>query len=143
MRFTFSRLQQEFDLTHQEVAEAVGKSRTTVTNLLRLMSLREDVQRLLEHGDLEMGHARALLSLEKNNQVGAARQVVSKALSVRQTEALVKSLQQPKKVKPDLGWELMWRCYRPFAWPVTQNLHLSVSNESNNRFHGQPLRGLE
>ena len=86
------RLQQEFDLTQQEVAEAVGKSRSTVANLLRLMSLQEDVRRLVEHGDLEMGHARALLALEGPAQAEAARNVVGKGLSVRQTEALVRNL---------------------------------------------------
>jgi ParB family chromosome partitioning protein len=85
------RLQQEFDLTQQEVADAVGKSRSTITNLLRLMTLQEDVRRLLEHGDLEMGHARALLGLEGTDQSQAARSVVSKGLSVRQTEALVRN----------------------------------------------------
>ena len=98
-----SRLQQEFELTHQEVAEAVGKSRTAVTNLLRLMTLREDVQRMLEHGDLEMGHAKALLGLPAENQSQAASSVVSKGLSVRQTEALVRSklaeLNSPKTQK--------------------------------------------
>lgn len=85
-----SRLQHEFELTHQQVAEAVGKSRTGVTNLLRLMSLREDVQRMLEHGDLEMGHARALLGLPQEQQTQAANSVISRGLSVRQTEALVR-----------------------------------------------------
>ncbi|MBR9909948.1 MAG: ParB/RepB/Spo0J family partition protein [Gammaproteobacteria bacterium] len=88
------RLQDEFGLTHQEVAEAVGKSRTTITNLLRLISLTEDVKTLLEHGDLEMGHARALLTLEDGEQSDIARQVVAKGLSVRQTEALVRKIQQ-------------------------------------------------
>ena len=88
------RLQKEFELTQQEVADAVGKSRTTITNLLRLMSLKEEVRRLLEHGDLEMGHARALLGLSEHKQVSAANSVVSKGLSVRQTEALVRRLQQ-------------------------------------------------
>jgi ParB family chromosome partitioning protein len=92
-----ARLQKEFELTHQQIAEAVGKSRATVTNLLRLMSLRADVQRLLEHGDLEMGHARALLSLAPEQQASAAHAVVSKGLSVRQTEALVRRLQQEEK----------------------------------------------
>jgi ParB family chromosome partitioning protein len=87
-----ARLKQDFDLTHQQVADAVGKSRTTVTNLLRLMSLRDDVQRMLEHGDLEMGHARALLGLPTEHQSQAASSVVSKGLSVRQTEALVRTL---------------------------------------------------
>ncbi len=87
-----ARLQQEFDLTHQQVADAVGKSRTTVTNLLRLMSLKDDVQRMLEHGDLEMGHARALLGLPAEHQSQTANTVVSKGLSVRQAESLVRSL---------------------------------------------------
>ncbi|WP_018691239.1 ParB/RepB/Spo0J family partition protein [Algicola sagamiensis] len=92
-----SRLMNEFSLTHQQVAESVGKSRTTVTNLLRLNQLNEDVKKLLEHGDLEMGHARALLSLEGPLQSEAAAQVVAKALTVRETEKLVKRLQQPLK----------------------------------------------
>ncbi len=87
------RLQREFDLTQQEVADAVGKSRTTVTNLLRLMTLQDEVRVLLERGDLEMGHARALLGLEGDAQSRAARTVVARGLSVRQTEALVRSLQ--------------------------------------------------
>ncbi len=89
---SLQRLQREFDLTQQEVATAVGKSRPTVANLLRLMTLQEDVQRLVEHGDLEMGHARALLGLEGAHQSQAARTVVSKGLTVRQTEALVRHL---------------------------------------------------
>lgn len=89
------RLQDEFELTHQEVAQAVGKSRTTVTNLLRLIALTDDVKTLLEHGDLEMGHARSLLSLDPSDQRDIARQVVARGLSVRQTEALVRKLQQP------------------------------------------------
>ena len=93
------RLQQEFELTQQEVANAVGKSRSTVANLLRLMGLREDVRRLVEHGDLEMGHARALLGLEGAQQSQAARSVVGKGLSVRQTEALVRHLLE-RKEKP-------------------------------------------
>lgn len=91
------RLQQEFDLTHAEVAQAVGKSRSAVTNLLRLTNLREDVQRLLEHGDLEMGHARALLVLPLEEQSGAAQTVIAKGLSVRQTEALVRRLSEEAK----------------------------------------------
>jgi ParB family transcriptional regulator, chromosome partitioning protein len=88
------RLQIEFELTQQEVADAVGKSRTTVTNLLRLMSLREDVRKMLEHGDIEMGHARAILGLAPQLQSQAANTVVSKGLSVRQTEALVRKMQE-------------------------------------------------
>lgn len=91
------RLQTEFELTHQEVANAVGKSRTTVTNLLRLMQLQSDVRTLLERGDLEMGHAKALLGLEGGQQSEAAHKVVSQGLSVRQTEELVRKLQAGKK----------------------------------------------
>ncbi|MCB1687392.1 MAG: ParB/RepB/Spo0J family partition protein [Halioglobus sp.] len=94
---SLARLQREFDLTQQEVATAVGKSRSTVANLLRLMTLQEDVRRLVEHGDLEMGHARALLGLEGANQSQAARMVVAKGLTVRQTEALVRNLLTQKK----------------------------------------------
>lgn len=93
---SLQRLQQEFELTQQEVATAVGKSRSTVANLLRLMTLQEDVRRLVEHGDLEMGHARALLGLEGMEQSSAARTVVGKGLTVRQTESLVRQLLQGK-----------------------------------------------
>ncbi|KTC35555.1 chromosome partitioning protein ParB [Pseudomonas sp. ABAC21] len=84
------RLQQEFQLTQQQVAEAVGKSRVTVSNLLRLIALPEVIKTMLSHGDLEMGHARALLGLPENQQVEGARHVVARGLTVRQTEALVR-----------------------------------------------------
>ena len=93
------RLQDEFELTQQEVADVVGKSRTTVTNLIRLMSLNPDVRISLEHGDLEMGHARALLALNGENQTKAAKTVIGKGMSVRQTEALVRRLQKTPKNK--------------------------------------------
>jgi len=96
---SLQRLQREFELTQQEVATAVGKSRSTVANMLRLMTLQEDVRRLLEHGDLEMGHARALLGLEGSDQSQAARTVVGKGLTVRQTEALVRNW-SAKKTQP-------------------------------------------
>lgn len=105
------RLQEEFGLTQQQTADAVGKSRTTITNLLRLMGLVEEARIMLEHGDLEMGHGRALLGLTEQQQAPIARQVVSKSLSVRQTEALVrKTLEQaqdnpkpePEKEDPDI-----------------------------------------
>jgi ParB family chromosome partitioning protein len=94
--FALQRLQDEFGLTQSQVAEAVGKSRTTITNLLRLISLSEDVRTMLEHGDLEMGHGRAMLTLPPEQQMQVARQVVAKSLSVRQTEALVRRLQSEK-----------------------------------------------
>ncbi|MHA7927109.1 MAG: ParB/RepB/Spo0J family partition protein [Marinobacter sp.] len=92
--FALQRLQDEFGLTQAQVAEAVGKSRTTITNLLRLIGLSEDVRIMLEHGDLEMGHGRAMLTLPPELQMQVAKQVVAKSLSVRQTEALVRRVQQ-------------------------------------------------
>lgn len=95
------RLLTEFELTHQEVADAVGKSRTTVSNLLRLNNLNEEVKTLLEHGDLEMGHARALLALENDVQTNTARAVVAKELTVRETEALIKKVLTPEEPKTE------------------------------------------
>jgi ParB family chromosome partitioning protein len=88
------RLVDEFDLTHAEAAEAVGRSRASVSNLLRLLELSEKVKALLESRELEMGHARALLALTNpRQQLDAAREVVRKGLSVRATEALVRRMQ--------------------------------------------------
>ncbi len=85
------RLQVEFELSQQQVAERVGKSRSVIANLLRLLSLEPDVRHLIETSQLDTGHAKVLLALEGPSQLKAARQVVSGKLSVRQTEALVKS----------------------------------------------------
>lgn len=87
------RLQHEFELTQQEVGDAVGKSRATVANLLRLMQLNDDVKIMLERGDIEMGHAKALLGLHDQKQSEAARHVIAKEMTVRQTEAYVRNLQ--------------------------------------------------
>lgn len=95
------RLMQEFQLTHQQTADAVGKSRTTITNLLRLLSLTDICRTMLERGDLEMGHARALLSLPSDDQTAAARTVVAKGLTVRDTEKLVRNLNAPIKSKTE------------------------------------------
>ncbi len=92
-----NQLLTEFELTHQEVADAVGKSRTSVTNLLRLNNLNDDVKLLLEHGDIEMGHARCLLALENECQDETARIVAAKELTVRETEKLVKKILQPQE----------------------------------------------
>ena len=91
------RLIDDFDLTHQEAGDAVGRSRAAVSNLLRLLELREDVRRRLETGELGMGHARALLSLEGEAQSRAAAEVVARDLSARETEALVRRLSAPPK----------------------------------------------
>jgi ParB family transcriptional regulator, chromosome partitioning protein len=94
------RLQDEFALTQQQVADAVGKSRATVANLLRLLNLVHEVRTMLAEGLLEMGHARALLALPTAQQLTAAQQVVQRGLSVRQTEALVRQFQAPPKPRP-------------------------------------------
>jgi ParB family chromosome partitioning protein len=88
----YRRLLDEFGLTHQEVSEAVGCSRAQVSNLLRLLALHPKVQTMLESEEVDMGHARALLGLPENQQTGAANLVRNKRLSVRQTEALVKTI---------------------------------------------------
>lgn len=91
------RLLDEFGLTHDKVAQGVGRSRSAVSNILRLLSLNKAAKDLLEEGKLEMGHARALLSLAGEEQDTAARTVASRRLSVRQTEELVKQIQNKKK----------------------------------------------
>jgi ParB family chromosome partitioning protein len=93
------RLLDEFQMTHQQVADAVGKSRAAITNLLRLLGLNDDVKLALENGKLEMGHARSLLGLTGKAQSDAAQTVANKQLSVRETENLVRKLQEQAKVK--------------------------------------------
>ena len=95
------RLMTEFELSHQQVAEAVGKSRSAVSNLLRLNQLNDDVKQLVEHGDLDMGHARALLSLDGELQSDTARTVAQKGLTVRDTERLVQKLLNPPAAKAE------------------------------------------
>ena len=91
------RLLDEFEMTHQQVADSVGKSRTTVSNLLRLLDLQNEVKTLLGKGLLEMGHARALLALEGEKQIELANKVVSQSLTVRAVEKLIKNLGSEKK----------------------------------------------
>ena len=86
------RLIKEFGLTHETAAQAVGRSRSAASNLLRLLNLADPVQTMLMAGDLDMGHARALLALDRATQITAANQIVTKKLSVRETESLVKKL---------------------------------------------------
>lgn len=94
------RFHEEFGLSHQEIAETVGKARTTVSNLLRLLSLAEPIKDHIQHGQLDMGHARAILTLKEKEQVQIAKIVIEKNLSVRQTEQLVRDLNAPKQDKP-------------------------------------------
>jgi ParB family chromosome partitioning protein len=128
------RLIDEFSMTHQQVADAVGKSRATVTNLLRLLTLAEEVKTMLEHGDLEMGHARALLSLPIALQIEAANQITNKGLSVRETEELVRRLQlpklpeMPKSIDPDI---------RRIQEDLATRLHLAVGIQCNAKGKGK------
>ena len=108
---SLDRLIQEFGLTHQEAADAVGRSRAAVSNLLRLLSLDPSVKEMLAHGDIEMGHARALLSLEITLQSSVANLVIAKGLSVRETEAHVRKLLNPSAKKKKEN--------------VTEDLHIS------------------
>lgn len=108
---SLDRLIEEFGLTHQEAADAVGRSRAAVSNLLRLLSLEPGVKEMLAHGDIEMGHARALLSLESTLQPSVASLVVKKGLSVRETEAHVRKLLNPPPKKKKES--------------VTEDLHIS------------------
>ena len=94
-----ARLIEEFSLTHDDAAKAVSRSRSAVTNLLRLLELAKPVQDMVMHGKLDMGHARALLSLNKSVQVEIAHQSIAKQLSVRETEALVRREQTAPEAK--------------------------------------------
>lgn len=128
------RLLTEFELTHQQVAQAVGKSRTTVSNLLRLNSLNDDVKTLLEHGDIEMGHARALLALEGKIQTETARTVAAKELTVRETEALVKKVQNPEQVKNKVEKQPKLVALEQ---QLTEHLGLGVELKQNQRGKGK------
>ena len=102
-----ARLVKEFNYTHEQAAQSVGRSRSAASNLLRLLNLAEPVQTMLMAGDIDMGHARALLALDKADQINAANQITAKKLSVREAESLVKKMAEsddgtaaakPKKV---------------------------------------------
>jgi ParB family chromosome partitioning protein len=104
------RLGDEFTMTHEAIAAAVGKSRVSISNLLRLLQLAAPVKAMLESGELEMGHARALLALDNPQQIQIAQKVVDRGLSVRETEQLVRQLttknvtaQKTNKVNPDVA----------------------------------------
>lgn len=94
-----NRLIGEFGLTHEQTAEAVGRSRAAVSNMLRLLNLEQEVKQLVEERELEMGHARALLALSGAAQIRAARHVIDKGLSVRETERLVKKQSESSPAK--------------------------------------------
>jgi ParB family transcriptional regulator, chromosome partitioning protein len=130
------RLIDEFEMTHQQVAEAVGRSRASVSNLLRLQELEGAVKHMLESGDLEMGHARALLGLQEEQQIQCARIAVSKGLNVRETERLVQKMKHPATNKEDLK--------EPKVDPDINRLQIDLSEKLGARVelkHSQKGRG--
>ncbi|HXN15032.1 MAG TPA: ParB/RepB/Spo0J family partition protein [Usitatibacter sp.] len=126
------RLIDEFKLTHEEVARAVGRSRAAVTNLLRLLELAAGVQLLLQEGKIDMGHARALLALSKARQVEAAQQVAAQGLSVRDTERLVQqALSKPREA----------RSTTPRLDPDSRRLQEEISESIGATVRLKPRRG--
>lgn len=130
------RLLDEFGMTHQQVADAVGKSRASVTNMLRLLTLVDEVKAMLEGRQLEMGHARALLTLPEDLQVDIARTILQQGLSVRDTEALVRRVQSPhlpvapKSVDPDIS---------RLQKNLSQHLRLPVTIRCNAKGRGRVI----
>lgn len=130
----YQRLIEEFSMTHQQVAEVLGKSRASITNSLRLLTLTEEVKNMLSHGQLEMGHARALLSLPEPLQLEAAQIIVSKKLSVRETEELVHRFQvpnmpaMPKAIDPDI---------RRLQDDLAERLRLSIGIQHSSKGKGK------
>jgi ParB family chromosome partitioning protein len=130
------RLMEEFSMTHQQVANAVGKSRATITNSLRLLALTDEVKTWLEQGELEMGHARALLTLSPEHQIKAAEAIMAEGLSVRETEEMVRQMQlppsltqaQPKVVDPDV---------KRLQQDLTHRLRLKVAIQYNAKGKGK------
>jgi ParB family chromosome partitioning protein len=136
------RLIREFDLTHAEAAEAVGRSRASVSNLLRLQELSDKVKPMLESRQLEMGHARALLAIsDPIQQHGAARQVVKNGLSVRETERLVKRILEGGTRKPERKTTPVDGDIRRLELEVSEKLGAKVSVEHTSKGSGKLVIG--
>ncbi len=126
------RLLAEYDMTHEQIADAVGRSRTAVSNLLRLLNLAPGVREMIDDGELEMGHARALLALPIDEQAGAGREVAKRSLSVRQTEALVKRLLSGTPPAPVPDPDTRW-----LERSASEHLGAPVSITSNSKGKGR------
>lgn len=134
--FAISRLIEEFSMTHQKVAQVLGKSRASVSNLLRLMTLTREVKDFLSRGDLELGHAKVLLALEGAEQIHAAKMVIAKGLSVRETETFLKKLRSSalqfysatRTIDPDI---------RQLQLKLTEKLGSAVKIQHNNKGKGK------
>ena len=129
-----SRLIDEFGLTHQQTAEAVGRSRSAVSNLLRLLDLGDVAKELLDQGDLEMGHARALLMLPDDLQAETATKVAARGMSVRDTEKLVKRLLNPPdpKNKPEPSPEVQ-RLEQDLGEKLGANVRITYNNKGQGK----------
>lgn len=127
------RFADEFGMSHGDIAKTVGKARTTVSNLLRLLSLHDDVKTLLNHGDLDMGHARALLALPTEQQPNMAKKVIASAATVRQTEQMVKQFLNPTaKPKAKENHDLV-----KLSQSLSEKLGNLVEIKQNNRGKGK------
>jgi len=128
------RLIDEFELTHQQAAEAVGRSRVAVSNLLRLLDLHKDVKKLLDDGEIEMGHARALLALDKSLQFTAAQEIIKKSMSVRVTEKFIKTF---GKEKPESTQSTPDRDVQRLEQELSEKLCSEVSIKHNKKGKGK------
>lgn len=138
--FALKRLTDEFGMTHDAAAKAVGRSRTAVTNLLRLLDLTEEVKSLVQQGELEMGHARALLGLPGALQYEAARRVVTKGLSARETERLVRRLKgEPASAKAGDTHQHRDADVRRLETTLSERLGAEVRIEQTGRGQGGQL----
>ncbi len=131
------RLIDEFDLTHQQVADSVGRSRASVSNLLRLLDLAGPVKEQVNRGLLDMGHARALLALIRHDQIEVARIVVNRGLSVRETEALVKKTLNGATKKPVANPEVADPNIKRLENSISEKLGAAVKIKTNKKGAGQ------
>lgn len=125
------KLIEDFNITHSKVSSMVGRSRSSVSNLIRLLQLSDGVKQFLNNGDIEMGHGRCLLSLEKDKQFEVARQVIDKSLTVRQTENLVKNILNPPVKKPETPSHIK---------DLAKNLTHKLGNKTSIKFDGKKGR---
>ena len=133
----FERLISEFFLTHEEIAERVGRSRSTVTNLIRLLGLDEEVKELLRTRKIEMGHARALLVIDESKQRELAQQILIKNLSVRETEKLVQKIKLPSV--PVVGENTYKKYITQWQNDLAKKLSTSVKIQLNNKGEGRVI----
>lgn len=132
----YQKLIDEFGLTHEQIAKKIGKSRATVTNVMRLLKLKNSVRDLLRQGCLEMGHARALLSLSDDDQIQAAQTVAARNLSVRETENLVQRIKYPPARPEEPPSELISRAEtlsQQLSNRISNNVKINVNNKGEGR----------